>query len=416
MRPYSVATAATGLTLVLGVPTGTTPRRTATATSARAGAVTAVSLRLRSHGSQGRNVSRWSASLPCFGEHTHGSDIVASSETSKTSVGIKMGHKYRNLIGHILSDENMRSAFRQTSKGKRHTKGYLQFKEYSEVNLAKLKTELASGAYRVGEYRHFTVLEPKPRKIMALPVRDRLVQHMLVNVIEPIFERTFLPMSFACRKGCGTHAGMTKAQALVRHMGRDGPVYCLKMDFSGFFHNIDREKLNAIIRRKITCRATLALIEAITPPKGRGLPIGSLTSQLWANVYATEFDRFLLAKGWHNFVRYMDDTVVFGHSMPELHRLKDEAEAFALAELGLRFSKWSVSPVTRGVNFLGYRIWPTYKLLRRQSVVRAKRKIRRFVAKGENEALTRFLASWKGHAAWADSHNLVTSLERGIPT
>lgn len=326
-----------------------------------------------------------------------------------------MGKKFRNLLPEITSEANMRLAYWQTARGKRATNGYLIFKEYAEANLAVLQKELRDGTYKPGEYRRFMVRDPKPREISALPFRDRLAQHALVNVIEPIFERTFVPQSYACRSGMGTHAGAVRAQAIMRSLGRDGrPVYCLKMDFSGYFRNIDRARLNAMIRRKISCRATLALIERITPPDGVGLPIGSLTSQLWANVYGTEFDRFLLARGWRDFVRYMDDTVVFGHSAAALRDLKDQAEAFAAEALGLRFSKWSVAPVTRGVNFLGYRIWPTHKLLRRQSVVRAKRKTRKYVATGNQEALTRFLASWRGHARWADSHNLVTSLEKEI--
>lgn len=322
-----------------------------------------------------------------------------------------MGRKHRNLMPLVLADENMRSAYRQTARGKRYTFGYLEFKEYAEANLWMLQQEIAAGTYRPGEYRRFMVRDPKPREIMALPFRDRLAQHALVNVIEPIFERTFVPMSYACRTGRGTHAGAVRAQALMRSLGKEGPVYYLKMDFAGYFHSIDRARLNVMVRKKISCRATLALIEAITPPEGRGLPIGSLTSQLWANVYATAFDRFLLDLGWRTFVRYMDDTVVFGHSAADLRALKDDAEAFIDEALGLRFSKWSVAPATRGLNFLGYRIWPTHKLLRRQSVVRAKRKIRKYSANGNREKLDRFLASWRGHAQWADTHNLLTSLK-----
>lgn len=326
-----------------------------------------------------------------------------------------MGKKYRNLLPLITADANMRAAYRQTARGKRYTYGYLEFKEYAEANIAMLQGEIAAGTYRPGEFHCFMVRDPKPREIMALPFRDRLAQHALVNVIEPIFERTFLPQSFACRRGLGTHAGAIEAQAIMRRLGRDGrPVYCLKMDFAGYFRNIDRARLNVLTRRKISCRATLDLIERITPPDGVGLPIGSLTSQLWANVYGTEFDRFLITKGWRDFVRYMDDTVVFGHSAEDLRALQREAEAFIADALGLRFSKWSVSPVTRGVNFLGYRIWPTHKLLRRQSVVRARRKIRSYLANGKGLALRRFLASWRGHAQWADSRNLVTRLEREI--
>jgi retron-type reverse transcriptase len=322
-----------------------------------------------------------------------------------------MGTKHRNLMPLIVAPDNMRRAYRQTAKGKRRTPGYLEFKEHAEANLARLADDMAAGRYQRGDYREFTIREPKPRRIMALPFRDRLAQHALCNVIEPIFEQGFAHQSYACRPGRGTHAGAVRTQALMRHLGRAGPVHVLKVDFAGYFYSIDRARLHAMLRKKVACRATLRLMEEITPPEGRGIPIGSLTSQLYANVYATAFDRWLIAEGWRDFVRYMDDTVVFGHSAAELRALKERIVAFVGEALGLRLSKWSVQPVTRGVNFLGYRIWPTHKLLRRQSVTGAKRAIRALRARGDDEALARFVASWRGHAQWADAHHLLTALE-----
>ncbi|MEI7607464.1 MAG: reverse transcriptase/maturase family protein, partial [Rhodospirillaceae bacterium] len=313
-----------------------------------------------------------------------------------------MAKKYRNLFPNIITDANLRQAYELTARGKHETMGYLQFKEFAEPSLADLRNELASETYRTGEYRCFMVTDPKPRQIMALSFRDRIAQHALVNVIGPIFERMFLPVSYACRDGRGTHAGVRHLQAMMRHLGRDGPVHCLKMDFSKYFASIDRNILNGMIRRKISCSMTMRLIEVITPPDGRGLPIGSLTSQLYANLYADAFDRTLIHDmGQAHFVRYMDDTVVLSHSQAMLREVKSWAEWFAHDRLHLSFSRWSIAPVSRGVNFLGYRIWPTHKLLRRQSVARAKRKIAAYVARGETEKLTRFLASWHGHASWA---------------
>lgn len=323
-----------------------------------------------------------------------------------------MGKKHRNLFGRIVADDNLRLAYRRTAKGKRQTYGYLEFREYDEANLAALQADLIAGTYRPGPFRHFTVTDPKPRQIAALPFRDRLAQHALCAVIEPIFERTFVDQSFACRPGRGTHAGAIRAQALMRRcLARHGQAAILKMDFAGYFRSIDRAILHGLIAKKISCRATLRLIETFTPQTGTGLPIGSLTSQLWANVYATAWDRWLIGRGVTNFVRYMDDTVVIDPDQARLRTLRGEAEAFAAETLHLAFSKWSVAPVSRGVNFLGYRIWPTHKLLRRQSVTRAKRKLRRLRADGDPIALQKFVGSWRGHAQWADTHNLLTSLE-----
>lgn len=323
-----------------------------------------------------------------------------------------MGKKYRHLIEQIIADDNMRSAYRKTARGRRYTHGALTFKEFSEHNLGRLAFELHTGEYRQGEYHQFMVFEPKARLISALPFRDRVAQHAVCNIIAPIFEKGFLPRSYACRTGMGTHRGVRDVQAELRRMERRGPVYFLKTDYSKFFPSIQRDVLHGMIRKKISCRATLAILEQMIPPSGIGLPIGSLTSQLFANVYGGAVDRFLQQDLLEpNWFRYMDDMVVLGHDLDHLRKVKAEIERFSAERLGLRFSKWSIGPMSRGVNFLGYRIWPTHKLLRRQSVVRAKRKISRYRAEQDHDRLAKFLAAWIGHARWADAHNLMTSLQ-----
>lgn len=186
-----------------------------------------------------------------------------------------MGKKYRNLIERIATDANIRSAYRKTAKGRRYTHGALSFKEYSEFNLACLADDLANGTYRPGTTHNFFVYEPKARLITALPFRDRVAQHAVCNIIAPIFESTFLPRSYACREGKGTHAGVTALQAEMRHMARSGEVHFLKTDFARYFPSIDRGILHGMIRKKISCEATMRIIEAMAPPVGIGLPIGS---------------------------------------------------------------------------------------------------------------------------------------------
>lgn len=323
-----------------------------------------------------------------------------------------MSRKHRNLIGPITADANMLAAYRRTARGRRLTPGHLEFKEFSALNLARLAGQMRDGSYVQGEPRSFEIFDPKRRQISALPFRDRVAQHALCAVVEPIFDATLLPRSYACRTGKGTHAGAIAVQAELRRLLRDGdPVYVLKTDFSRYFASIERATLWRMIEAKISCRATLRLIEAMVPRTGIGLPIGSLVSQILANVYAGALDRHLQQhlgeRHWH---RYMDDLVVFGPSIEHLRGLREEIERFSRERLGLRFSKWSIQPASRGVNFLGYRIWPRHKLLRKDSVKRARRKIARYRAAGEHERLSRFLASWTGHAGWADTRNLLRSL------
>src|ERR1019366_6852065 len=129
------------------------------------------------------------------------------------------------------------------------TFGYLEFKEYSEVNLARLTAEIADGTYRSDPPLEFTIYEPKSRLITAMSFRDRVAQHALCAVIAPIFEATLLPRTFACRVGKGTHAGVVALQADMRRLG--SPCYALKTDFAKYFYSIDRAVLHSIIRRKI---------------------------------------------------------------------------------------------------------------------------------------------------------------------
>lgn len=323
-----------------------------------------------------------------------------------------MGKRYRNLIEQVADPANLRDAYYKAARGRRSSAGYLNFKEYEAAWLAKLRREILDQSYQPGNPRVFWVYEPKPRPITAMPFPDRVVQHALCNVIGPLFERGMMPQAYACRKGRGMHSGAIHTQAMMRRLGRQGEtVYALKTDFSKYFYSVDRAVLWRRIEAKISCRHTLWLIERFTPRTGLGLPIGNLTSRLWANVYGTEVDRFLAqTMGISSFVRYMDDIVVMGRSRGYLHALREWLEMFCRYALGLRFSKWSITPVSAGVNFLGYRIFPGYKLLRRDSVRRAKRKIRQHTLARDNEALRFFLAAWMGHAQWADSHNLLRSL------
>jgi RNA-directed DNA polymerase len=323
-----------------------------------------------------------------------------------------MTKRYRNLIGKITSPRNIDAALRLTAAGKRLSPGYLDFKEFSALNVADLAREMAQGRYVSGQPHEFHVFDPKKRLISALPFRDRVAQQALCLVIAPIFDRALLPRAFACRPGKGTHAGVVLLQSELRREGREGPLYFLKTDFRAYFASIERKVLWRLIEAKISCRATLALIETMVPRDGIGLPIGSLTSQIFANLYAgATLDRHLQQTlGERVWYRYMDDIVVLGRSSQHLARVKQSIERFSAVELGLRFSKWQIAPVSRGVNFLGYRIWATHKLLRKDSVTRARRKIAAYRAAGDHERLRKFLAAWLGHARWADSANLIRSL------
>ncbi len=314
-----------------------------------------------------------------------------------------MSKKYRNLYSLIVDPENIRLASERAAKGKRQSFGYLAFKENYELNLKKIEYELTNETWQPGPMREFFIYEPKPRKIAAPSFADRVVHHALIAIIEPIFEKTFLPTSFACRVEKGTHAGVRWVQSKVR---KEKYKYFLKTDFSAYFASIDRSKLHQEFRKKISCQKTLDLIQKIISSDGTGIPIGSLTSQLSANVYGNILDQFIHHDLKLTFARYMDDVVVLTETPQQARQAKTAIEDFSNNILELKLSHWQIANISRGINFLGYRIWPTHKLLRKSSVITAKRKIRKYSKSEDFEAMKNFLGSWFGHTLSADARNL----------
>lgn len=314
-----------------------------------------------------------------------------------------MGRKHKHLFERITDPRNILTAYHQAAKGKRQSYGFLAFREDDIARLELLTRRLQDGTWRASQYRHFYVWEPKRRLISAPTFADRIVHHAVVQIIEPIFDATFLPTSFACRTGKGTHAGVAWLQSQLRKYGY---TQYLKTDFKAFFPSIDRGILHAQYARKISDRKTLDLLTKIIPATGQGIPIGALTSQLSANIYANQLDHYLHHELHVPFARYMDDVVVLGYDRQQLRETKDTIEEFAATRLRLDLSRWATQPTSRGIDWLGYRVWATHKLLRKNSVTRAKRKIRKYAAESNAAELARFIGSWRGHAAFADTINL----------
>jgi len=324
-----------------------------------------------------------------------------------------MGKKYKHLFDGIVEIDNIRDAYKKTAKGNRYTTGHLVFKENLEANICLIQSKLISQTYVHGEYSNFKVYEPKERIISSLPFRDRVVQHSFNNFLEPIFDKVFYPCSYACRKRKGTHTGVKAVQSTIRRMEKQGEVYYLKMDFSKYFHSIDKEILFKEIRRKISDKRVLKVLEEFDGDKGKGIPIGNLLSQLFANIYGHIFDRFIKTKlKQKHYFRYMDDTVILSHNKSELIEVQRKLRTFAYLYMKLKFSKWNIDKVNKkALNFLGYRIKANYKLIRKDSVVRAKRKVKRFTRLKLSKELDMFMASWTGHIMWADSFNLLNKLK-----
>jgi RNA-directed DNA polymerase len=340
-----------------------------------------------------------------------------------------MAKTYNNLYQQVYDFEALHAAYLRARAGKRDRPEVQRFEQDLEGNLIQLQNELIWGMYRMGSYRSFTIFEPKERQVAALPFRDRVVQHALVAVLEPIWERRFIADSYACRPGRGTHRGADRAQAMLRRVKREhGQVYVLKADIAAYFCSIDHRILKVLVRRRVSCRKTLALFDSVidsadvlhdTP--GVGLPIGNLTSQLSANIYLHELDEFVKhGLRERHYARYMDDFIVVHHDKQHLHRVREQIESYLARHLRLRTNnKTQVFPVHgfrgRALDFLGYRIWPTHRKLRRSSIRRITRTLKRLqnlyaAHQVSRERVMQSVNSWMAHAEHANARGLVRAV------
>ncbi len=283
---------------------------------------------------------------------------------------------YGNLYGKLCSIDNLRIAHRKARKGK-STKWYVkEFESDSENNMLKLQKELSSAAYEPKPLKQFIIRDPKTRVISASNFRDRIVHHALCNIIEPIFEKIFIYDSYANRKNKGTHAALNRFDQFKRKVSRNGKLlpnakdnnmvcgYALKADIKHYFDSVDHEIMMYVISKKIRDEKVLCLTKKIldnhyckTP--GKGMPIGNLTSQFFANVYLSGLDYFvkhtLKAK---YYIRYVDDFVILHESKEALELYKTQINEFLKTiKLELHPQKSKVIPLHKGVNLLGFRFF-----------------------------------------------------------
>jgi len=341
---------------------------------------------------------------------------------------------YKQFYERVCSFGNLYSAFLKAARGKSARLDCACFSYGREREILKLQEELLAGTYRHGAYREFTVHDPKQREVKAAPFRDRVVHHALCNIIEPIFEARFIPDSFACRKGKGTLAALERCRAFAR---RFCGGYVLKADISKFFYSVDHGIMRAVLGRHIADKRVLALMAAILASsedsrfweyfpgddlfalqRPTGIPIGNLTSQLFSNVYMGELDRFVKQQlRWQPYLRYMDDFLLFGPCKKGLWAVLYRIEAFLAEKLRLRVhpKKRTVSPVNRGIDWVGYMIFPERVRVRRRNIIRFRlrnRKLRALLRQGRIAVadIGRSVQSFCAYTSHADAARLTREL------
>lgn len=289
------------------------------------------------------------------------------------------------LFEQAISFENLLSSYKKARSGTRKSNSVCAFGFHLEEELLLLRSELLDGEYRPRPYRYFQVRDPKRRTIAVADFRDRVVHHAIVGVLEPIFERSFIFDSYATRKGKGAHAAVFRAQSFLRK-----EEWYLKTDILKYFDSIQHGVLLSQLRRKIKDEKLLrviALILANGGVGGKGLPIGNLTSQFFANVYLNEFDHWVKEYlGVEAYVRYMDDFVLFGDSRQAVVDFRNQLEQFLMQrlQLSLKPAATFINRRENGLSFLGTRVFPATLRLHPENARRAFRKL-----KGKKAAMAR---------------------------
>ncbi|MDD4358240.1 MAG: reverse transcriptase domain-containing protein [Candidatus Pacebacteria bacterium] len=308
-----------------------------------------------------------------------------------------------NFYSQIHSFNNLHHSYLKVRKNKRYKREILEFSFNLEENLFKIQKDLKEETYIHGGYKKFIVRDSKKREIKAPQVKDRLVHHALCNFITPIFDNTFYHYSYACRKGKGNHRAVNDFK---RKLKNKGDFFCFKADISKYFDSISNSLLFKIIKRKVKDKKALNLIDTIIKSNEKGIPIGNLTSQLFANIYLNEMDQFV-KRGLKSkcFFRYMDDFVIFKKEKKELRRTKDKLEIFLNCKLDLKYKEkaTSIFPVLNGIDFLGYVIFEKYTLPRKKTVLKMIKKIKKRTFK---EAFN----TWRAYARKTQSYFLKKSI------
>ncbi len=281
-----------------------------------------------------------------------------------------------NLWPAVIERENLVRAFHQAARGKRRKQEVRRFAENLDGNLERLRTEAEERTFETGKFNVFMVFDPKERTIHAARFPERVFHHALMNLCEPVLERQSVFHSYACRKGKGRMAGIEAAQRAVR-----GGAWHLKLDIRKYFESIPHERLIVRVRCLFKDPEILFWLEQIIrchrPEEGRGLPIGSLTSQHLANFYLSPLDRLCQGlPGVKAHVRYMDDFVCWAEDRASLLDAGREIRRFVEEELGLALKHPPCpQPSVRGMDFLGYRIFPDHAELNRRSKLRYRRRL-----------------------------------------
>jgi len=337
---------------------------------------------------------------------------------------------YGDLYGKVCSLENLLLAFRKARKGKSKKWYVKRFEADIDNELALLKRELEEQTYEPRPLKRFIIRDPKTRVIHASHFRDRVVHHALCNVLEPIFDGTFIHDSYANRKGKGGLAALDRFDCFKRKVSGNGRLvrgakdnnmvvgYALKADIRHYFPSVDHEVLMGIIGRKIRDEKVIWLIRRILenndPILPKGMPIGNQTSQFFANVYLNELDYFVkhVLKA-RFYLRYVDDFVILDGSEARLMLFRSEINGFLKQRLILELheEESQVYPLHKGIALLGFRVFYHYRIPKRRNLLKLEKRmlnLKRLHEAGDvsAEEVAKSLEGWLAYAAQGNTFGL----------
>ena len=321
--------------------------------------------------------------------------------------------------GDITSIENLFQAWDEFKKGKRGKKDVQTFEGRLEDNLFKLHWELKNKTYRHGSYQEFYVHDPKRRHIHKAPVSDRVAHHLLYKYLYVLWDKTFIYDSYSCRLEKGTHKGVKRLFKIVRKVSKNytGSCWALKCDVKKFFAAVDHKILLDLLAKKISDKDILWLLKEVIDSfhsdleEGKGIPLGNLTSQVFANIYMNEFDQFVKHElKVRNYLRYADDFVILSESRVYLKTLVSKASALLETKLKLSLhpDKIIFRKYTWGIDFLGYVVLPYHILPRTKTKRRMFRKLREKI---NSENFNQSLESYLGYLSHANAYILTNNLK-----
>ena len=336
---------------------------------------------------------------------------------------------HNNLYQKIVSYNNLLLAYKNARKNKTKKDYVIEFENNLNNNLKSLRTELLLHSYQPKPLKTFILRDPKTRKISKSDFRDRVIYHALINIIEPIFDKIFIYDSYANRKGKGNLFAIKRFDEFKRKVSMNGKIinnkfndnnfvkgYCLKANIRHYFHEVNHDTLINLIKRKIKDEKVIWLIKKIIKNTSTGgianigMPLGNLTSQFFANIYLNELDYFVKYQlKVKYYIRYVDDFVILHFSKEQLEEWKDKINYFLNNNLRLQLhpEKSKIIPLSRGIEFVGFRNFYYFKLLRRRNIKNMESKIQQYKDdKIPKAKIFEIYQGWKAYAKWANTYNL----------